>query len=166
MKFKGMLPYFSILLVLVILFSACGKTEDKNNGEKKGRESVAGTEKVTEPTYETIDISEYSLVRKDNGTSAEKEALVAIRKAIMTDLGVTLKALTDFDGKSKKEILIGDTSRDESKRAMEEIRTEYDYIIRKDGDKIVIVAGSDETIASAAALFIEKCSRRYFCASR
>ena len=157
MKFKGMLPYFSILLVLVILFSACGKTEDKNNGEKKGRESVAGTEKVTEPTYETIDISEYSLVRKDNGTSAEKEALVAIRKAIMTDLGVTLKALTDFDGKSKKEILIGDTSRDESKRAMEEIRTENDYIIRKDGDKIVIVAGSDETIASAAALFIEKC---------
>ena len=130
MKFKGMLPYFSILLALVMLFSACGKTEDKNSDEKKGSESVAetenGTEKITEPIYETVDVSEYTLVRPDKGHEAEKEALVAIRKAIMTDLGITLRAVTDFETETKKEILIGDTSRDESKRAMEEIAAESD----------------------------------------
>ena len=56
------------------------------------------------------------------------------------------------------EILIGETDRDESARAIADLKGENEYILRIDGNKIVLVASSNKALVAGA----EKLISEYF----
>ena len=135
----------AILLSLVLVFSSCGENESKINEEKND------TVKVKEIT----NIGEYTLVRSDTADSKTKDALTFLRDAIKEKTGNSLSVGTDFGVKNEYEVLIGETNRAASKKAMEELGGDYDYIIRLEGKSIVIVGGSSDATMEAVGVFAE-----------
>lgn len=127
------------LLLLAVFFCACGESGSSDSGEAK-LVALEGLE-------------DYKLVRSDTSTEAEKDALVKLHTAIHSELNVLLKVATDYSA-GTKEILVGKTSRQQSIDAAEGLR-HNDYVIKQDGNKIVIVGGSDESITAAVDFFIE-----------
>ncbi len=127
-----------VVLLSLSVFFGCGKENGKNNGNTSGKQLVL---------EEIKDISDYKIIRPDKGDGA-KNVLVELRAELKDKLGVDLKVGTDFDGSSAKEILIGNTNREESKTAAEGLRSS-DFKICKINSKIVIVGGSDVGLEKA-----------------
>ena len=104
------------------------------------------------------DISEYTVVRGDLCSDEEKAALVTFRETVMKNLGITLPALTDWIGEGQeereKEILIGETNREESIEAREGLGYN-DFVIKKVGTKLVIAGGSGVSTQAAVDYFVE-----------
>ncbi len=124
---------------------SCG---DKENGKTDDG-------KTTPIKAETFDdIGSYKLVRGDTCSEDQKAAAVSLRKALGTVLDKMPALGTDYDGEKSKEILIGNTKREESVKALEGLHYD-DYVIKQDGTKIVIAAGSDEALTNAVNFFIE-----------
>ena len=149
---KKVLKIFSLCLIILLslsIFASCGNdiANDKNKDENKNVVDLV--------LSEIDDISEYKIVRPDKGDGA-KAALVTLRDALKEKLGIDLKVGTDFDGAAPKEILIGLTSRNESKEAAQGLRS-GDFKICKTDTKIVIVGGSDIGLARAMDFITKYC---------
>ena len=131
-KLVYLLP--ALLLVLAIALASCG-----GGGGTSGGGAFDG----------------YVIVRGSNKIDA-----TALKNAVMDRSGADLQVLNSWIGagetEQEKEILIGDTGRAASTAALEGIRT-GDYIIKQEGDKIVIVGGSVESTVTAMTYFIENC---------
>ena len=129
-KIISILPALLILLALVL--TACG-------GGSKATGFFDG----------------YVIVRGSNNIDASN-----IKAAIGDRSGTELEIFNSWIGAGEtevaKEILIGDTGRAESTAALEGMRT-GDYIIKQDGDKIVIVGGNKKSTINAMNYFIENC---------
>ena len=149
-----MKKFFYALLAICIfastlLFASCGETQSEqgtqgsqNNENNKNNNSDTALVAIE-------DLSEFTVVRGENASADEKTVAVKLRKTLNSDFGAGVKIATDYDAETKKEILVGHTSREATKAAEELKLTNSEYLIKRTGDKIVILGGSDEALAAA-----------------
>ena len=129
--------YVLLAVILCLGLASCGKTENNDPNT------------VTLKTIENI--SEYVVVRSDTSSSDVTGLATSLRKAINDATGASVSVKTDYYSNSY-EILVGDTNRQQSIDAAEGLRY-YDYTVKIDGKKIVIVGGSFEALKTAVDLF-------------
>ena len=138
---------FFITVLMCFSFFSCGKTggyekENKDDGDKTVVKLTVFDE-----------VSSYKIIRPEKGSEAEKNAVSKLVKALQPVIGAIPKVGTDFDGETKKEILIGNTSRQETIETKKELFW-GDYKIVVKSDKLVICAGSDSALSDAVDFFI------------
>ncbi len=105
----------------------------------------------------------YAVVRAHESNLTAESGAKDIRSAIKEnfDVGVTIlrdSVVEDFDG--NYEILVGDTNREESATAKQKLidnraNNAYDFIVAVMGDKIVIQATLEDSLATATAWFVK-----------
>lgn len=132
---------FLITLILVFSIASCG-----------GGNPYSGKNVVVVDPIENI--SEYTVVRGESCSETEKNIAIKLHKGICEVVGKTLKMSTDYTKGNTKEIVVGTTTRKESSEASKGLKL-YDFVIRKYGDRIVIVGGSETALEDAVDLFLE-----------
>ena len=150
-----------IILALAMVCSAaflgsCGKDNSNEKGGTSKENSGTSKENNTAALVTIDDLAEFTIVRSDKASGDEKAVAVSLRKTIDEKFGVSLNIGTDYSGKNKKEIIIGDTKRAETKQAKEDITSYSEYLIRRVGDKIIICAGSVEALGTAVEFWTTK----------
>ncbi len=143
---------FILLFSLSIVCFSCKNGEIDNNETTNEIQTDAFIDKL----------KEYTIVRSDISSESITAAAVNIRLKIEEITGVKIELTTDWTKKGdeikryKHEILIGQTNREESVSLYNEFNSSdeaMDYIIRTNGDHIVI-AVSDESASDIADLFV------------
>lgn len=126
-----------------VCFAGCEKTP-KDNGEKL---MVKG-------------VGEYTIVRADNPTKTVQKAVSNINSLIYSLTGKDLAVESDWVDRGtepdseKKEILVGDTNRPESKEVIESL-TDHTFAVKRVGNKIVIAGQNDYMVSCAVAYFMD-----------
>jgi len=139
-----------IILIITLLITSC----DFGN---TGKETTVQT---TAPTNEPndIDLSEYKIIRADNGKQIEVDAALLLKNRITELCSVTLAIGTDWTPSNTegnpKEILIGNTNYSQTAEVLAELNMK-DYAIKVFENQIVITGGSPETTYSAVEYFLE-----------
>lgn len=140
----------AFLLILTAFLSSCG-----------GEKSEQGKYSFGEDTSEAAvldDLAEYTVTRGDNSGDEEKEALVAFHDAVKKNLGIDLPVSTDWVNKiqpeHEKEIIIGESDRPAAKSATDGLGYN-DFVIKKDGTKLIIAGGSGKSTLDAVNYFIK-----------
>ena len=100
-----------------------------------------------------VDISEYVIIYDEDATDYNKRAAEYIRDAIQGLTHFTLNIKDDSEHASEHEIVVGETSRDISKRLDSET-SGFEFAILTEGTKIAL-EGNYFVIAAAAYYFIE-----------
>ena len=159
MKARTILCLLLAALTLVCCFSC-----DKTPGET--------TETTGDTTPSVVDgklsllnedgTAKYRLVRPDVANDYEVAAAAAVNRALTGASGMTYEFVTDFEKNRDPEvlstyyeILVGNTNRQESDKALEGLG-DNDYIVKVIDNKIVINSKSMKGIKTAANLFIEQ----------
>ncbi|MBO5701601.1 MAG: hypothetical protein J6S71_04115 [Clostridia bacterium] len=160
-----MKSYKIIALILALIFcvsplASCtgGDSEVTTGG---GAESLIpeDTASETNPADKFLSDGEpvYTIVRPLEPTALESGLSKKLRADFLSLTNVTFEAVTDYDGKkdnsARPEILIGKTNRAESIKAEEEVAKNGGYVMREDGNKIVIFGADDATLAKAYSEF-------------
>lgn len=156
MKTIRILSLILALLMLAAPLAACG---DKT-GDEEPVDVIEEEEGVTLRLV-TDSVSNYDIVYDYTAGEKVRGAVLALVNAYKTFLGCDItvrecfsdRADAEDDIVADNEILIGMTSRPESKRAMEGKRS-GDYSVTIDGSKLVIVGGSDEATMTAITRFL------------
>ena len=104
-------------------------------------------------------IADYTIVRGDEANNEVLKQALNIRSSICRKYNRNVISSTDWDADSdganeNYEILVGVTNRPESRRAYEELQGKQGYILRSDGNKIVIAATSKSQLEKAANIFV------------
>lgn len=131
---------------MILFFSSCGG-EKAPDAESTGESSVS----PDVPEY-----YEYTIIRSDTCSSEVLDASKALKAAIEEAAGTIVKMGTDYEGltkKTDKEILVGNTGRDESKPYLE--LGGKSFVIDYSTTRIVITGGSGESVSEAVKYFIE-----------
>lgn len=140
-----------LFALLALTFISCGENSDFNETRVIYKDSHG--RQVIHATY--IDnIGEYTVIRSDTSDNSVKTLATEFRTIVSEFSGTQLKIGTDYGTKTEYEILIGETNRPESKRAIEKMGYN-DYIIKMDGKKIVIAGGSYNSLKIAINEFYE-----------
>ncbi|MBQ2767685.1 MAG: hypothetical protein IJF49_06365 [Clostridia bacterium] len=151
---KRLFTLLALLLIAALALSAC-------NGDTPNPPDTTDTTatETTPPIPSEIDIvkdgvANYTIVRPDNADQATVEAASRLRKLIAQYTGVSpilatdwIKPGSDYDH-STFEILIGRTAYSESSNALDTL-TYGDFIIKADGNKLVINAWSADGLSRA-----------------
>ena len=135
----------AVLLSLLLLFAGC--SEDDNMPSKVKLALVEGG------------APKYVLVRGDISDKVETDAAVKLRKALVEAYGVEFKLTTDWvkpgvQEETRFEILVGETVREASKNALDSLGPGA-FVIKADGDKIVILGNTPKGTAAAVDYFIQ-----------
>lgn len=146
------LALFIAALMLLPMLAAC----------KKGDGDTTDAPESTQPPSEavTLDISEYTIIRETDSSDGYKECIKALRKGIEERTGIKLDMTEDFvyDGHGiepkAKEILVGLTNREESKKYLRELR-EKDFIVTYENDRVIIIGGNVESTKRAVQYFLD-----------
>ena len=158
----------AILLVLVMLlgtFAACSKPGDNPGKTETGDPSDLSSL----PADQVLELvaggaSEYLLVRGDMADSSEKKAVSVLKEALRTLTGTELGLGTDWakegDELPAKEILIGKTTREETKAVLETLK-ENEFAIRAVGEKLVIVGKDSLGTLKAVNYFVQNYVKNY-----
>lgn len=105
-------------------------------------------------------VSEYRIVIPDPAPKIVQAQAIALRRAIQAVSGASLQVVNDWENKDDhaniKEILVGNTNRAESLSAAEQLNGK-DFAIVNSGNKLAIVAKTDEMIELAVASFLSDC---------
>jgi len=141
-----------MILALKDFFKECIEIEEDANGTKKvyfvKEIVVAGEEK---PFFNADNqISDYKVIYSKDAEDAADSFVKLLKKYT----GVTLEAFPDSTAVSDKEILIGDTNRDESK--VNDKISKIGFLIKTAGTKVVIRSGSAGNILNAVNLVASK----------
>ena len=158
-----MKKHISILLASVMLSSSTLLISCSN--ESAEVTTTTATEKVEEEAKNPLEVlAEYKIVRSDSASrdSLDRTSSQQIRDSILSVLGIELQRTTDamdytVDEEvytNAKEILIGKTRRAQSISAWEGL-TENEYIIKKDGPKLIICGKTERGTNQAVAYFIK-----------
>lgn len=145
------------MLAAVLILGSCGG----GGGDEKDTDAVSADTEVsgaTDTDAETImieNISEYRIVRSDSADGTVKNAASTLSDALSEVIGSKPKMATDFGGESEYEIIVGETKRDASTSAYALLSSDLDYVIKKDGNKIVIIGKSSESTEKAVKYFIQ-----------
>ena len=104
--------------------------------------------------------SEYTIVRPDKASNIVVDAVTKLRSSFTEKFGAEPDIKSDWVMKNEtmpegtKEILIGNTNRPESIKAMEEVEADG-FLIKVDGVRVVIVADNDAMLVNAISYFIK-----------
>ena len=152
----------SLLLALLLVaapLAAC--TSENGVTTDGGSESLIPEE--TEPAIDPMEkfVSGgkpiYTIVRGLDPTALEAGLVKKLRNTFLTLTGLSFEAVTDFDGNkdnsARFEILVGKTNRAESLKAETEVAENGGYVMREDGNKIVIFGADDAALAKAFSEF-------------
>ena len=143
------------LAATALFLSACGGGASGDTTETET--PTTATEK---PIVYIAELTEYRLICTENANTTVNRLCLSIRTALQEKTGTRIDYKDDFVRGDNvtvegKEILVGHTDRKETAAAMAGL-TGMQYRIRVDGDKIVIVGGSDAALSKAVELFIEE----------
>lgn len=161
---KKTLSLILAILMLLPFAVACG-----NNGGSDDTSAIGSTEpEITvdpDAPGEVFDVAvegatEYKIIRPEKTSDEVVNAAVKLRHAVMDITGTDVTISEDWYNKNTetlpetaKEILVGQTNRQESIDALSSIRRR-DYVILEKNDRIVITGGSDAAVAEAVDYFI------------
>ena len=139
---------FLALFLLIVTLFALGGCRDAAEDEIP----VETDNIVTLSVDEAVSLADYKIVRADNAGAVIKGASTVLSKNIKSVCGVDVKVITDFNGEAEKEILLGNTKRlsDNSLRLGR-------FKIVRDGERIVVLGGSDEAVLDGVNYFIDNC---------
>jgi len=104
--------------------------------------------------------SDYTIVRSDRANNMVIEAVTTLRATFTEKFGSEPDIKSDWIKKGEeipsgtKEILIGETNRPESQKALEEVSKDG-FLIKVDGVRIVIVGDNDAMLVNAVSYFID-----------
>ncbi len=158
-----------IALILTVMFvlplvASCNEDPTPSTDDTT-TEGETTTAEIIDEDIEPIVIAEgetsyYEVVRPDNDNAQIIELLQNTTLVLQQKSGIRFKMAVDWampgtDTSVKKEILIGNTNRDESKQVMESIGYD-DFAIRAVGNKIVIAAHRKERLSQAVSHFMSK----------
>lgn len=142
---------FPAILAVMILFVAA---------------SCKGEEEPAAPTF-NINLLEYEIIYPNDAGDTLTSNIIDFSKRLTTTAGVRIGVSKDWllDGSTPddpavnaaNEILVGDTNRNQSAAAKTEI-TDQGYIIKVDGEKIVIAGSNDALLYEALDYFISICT--------
>ena len=125
-----------ILLSVLLLLASCGGNNTTTD---------TSSEEVTVDTVKVEDISSYTIVMPKNALRGERSVALTLKEVVEDKLGITLKISTDNKESAGNEILLGKTTRPGSSDELK-----YgDYIIKRDGDNIVINGGGESALMKA-----------------
>jgi hypothetical protein len=154
--------FISLFFALILTFAAVSCS----GGEipEETTETVAETLLETEPEPTMVGLigeggeALYRIIRPDDATDSEIQIAIELKKALKELTGADFSITTDFlmpneDVTVINEILIGSTNRTESIAASEGV-TVNDYVIRVDGNKIVIAGGGEGMLLRAVEEFL------------
>ncbi|MGM9682715.1 MAG: beta-galactosidase, partial [Eubacteriales bacterium] len=149
---------FLLLLVLLLppLASCAGgdKNDDDDGTTVESVDTIIEEKKVM--LIENGKIL-YRVVRADKADPVAKKQAAKVANALSAVAGATAEIVTDWEDSAEnseiKEILVGATNREESRRAVEELEIN-DYLIRVTGNKIVICGGSEKAMDAAVDYFL------------
>ncbi len=159
----------SLVLVLVLalgLMAGCGGSDEDASSGSASENSGSGSAVVNDGIISTADVNYskdgaavYMLVRPENETMDETTLGRNLIKKIRDSIGVAIKSVDDSSKAVDYEILLGPTSRPESKQAWQYLRSKdggryKDFIICTIGNKIVINAKNQEQLTEAVDYFI------------
>ncbi len=142
---KKLLSLICVMLSLCFILCSCG--EDKPKDDTSGDSSLK--------VKEISNISEYTIVRSDNSDKTIRELVTKVKATVSDATGADLALGTDYGSAKKYEIIIGKTRRDESNNALELFGSDYDYVIKLDGNRIVIIGATNEMTATAVDVFLK-----------
>ena len=133
---------FLCVFLALLLLTSCVQTPSENIDSS---ESDIENEVIE-------DIAQYTVVIPRYSTMGELDIGLLLQKTIKEKAKVDLKLISDNKEYSGKEILIGKTSREQSQGEFKY----NDYVIKKDGDDIVINGGGNSALKMAVELFLDE----------
>lgn len=143
---KKFIGFILLILIFLMLLSSCVETD---------------TEDTTVPTdTSVIDLSDYKIIRPDDGDKIEIDAALLLRDTINNNISKQLGIGTDWISKDEthddntKEILVGKTNYSQTTDSLADL-TRKDYAIVIANNKIVITGGSPDATYSAVLYFCE-----------
>ena len=163
MKMKSFVALLLACLLCLGTLFGCAQPGDETDNIPDDNSSQEGESNETPAAQIALvegGTPRYAIVRSDltESSSTETKLSMQIKKALQAVTGVEFTLYTDWEGKDSNadmvEILVGKTNRAESESAMAALQGEDDYLIRADGNKIVIVANHDEALAEAVNYFL------------
>ena len=124
------------------------------------KEETDMTQTFTFPIAPQDGAYSYAVIRNENSSQAEREAMIAIRRALesvygsspMPETQYATEDLSDEEITARVELLIGRTGRPESEAVYAELG-ENDYTIRTVGNKLVVLGKNDSLTTFAVAAF-------------
>ena len=149
---------FLAALMMLTMLAACtrndgdGGKEGETPAESSGNTSKEGTGGADEePAQLNLD-AKYVIIRPSDCSDEIKGAANALKDAISEALGESVSMKEDFlygeEKPTQYEILLGQTNREESVKALENIKYN-DYTVEIAGDKLVIAAYTDDKLIEA-----------------
>ena len=158
-----------LALILALIFCVsplAGCTAEGEITTDGGSESLIPeqTEPAIDPMEKFVSDGQpiYTIVKSIDPTLLEAGISKKLRNALLIHTGLTFESVTDFDGNkdnsARFEILIGKTNRAETLKAEAEVAENGGYVMREDGNKIVIYGADDASLAKAYSEF----EREYF----
>ena len=144
--------------------STDSKTESETEPQDKPLEETKPEEEHEKETVEDITLidgydSRFRIVYPEGATITQKQIITKMRSSMVDVFEADVLIGNDKKEVSEYELLIGLTNRNESVKAYEEL-TSYranngsDFIIRMDGDKLVIAANTDYSLQLAVDYFM------------
>lgn len=149
-----------ILLCCAAIFAlsalaSCNSSEEETDGE------IVGTTDVVPEESPSVDLSEYTLIRPQDGDQLEIEAAKAVYNAAIQTHGVHLSFDTDFvkrgtdpDDANDREILIGLTNRSASAEAYSKIG-ENEFILAMIDGRFCAVGYTPELTSIATEVLLD-----------
>lgn len=138
-----------MILSLCLLLAACDTRETEppdEQSEVPGSSTQAAADDIA-------DWSEYRIICTPGNGAADAERLKA---AIRESCGVSLRVMTDSEGESGREILIGATNRAASSAALGGLNG-YTFTAARSGEAIILVGTNDYLTGEAVSYFIGHC---------
>ncbi len=134
-----------------------GESATETPGESV-TETPGASSSETSPETDPVDTAllnidaKYAIIRPETCSDEIKNAAIELKNTLATVTGGSITLKEDFlygdNQPDQYEILIGQTNRDESAKALEAIKYN-DYTVEVSGDKLVITAYTDEKLLEA-----------------
>ena len=150
------------LLLCVLLLCACTPNDTPQNDDTPAPDVEDDTQKeaFTFPIAPREGSYSYPIVRKEESSAAERDALLAIRRAMETAYGkgpmpetqYTTADLSEEEIAARVELLVGRTGRPESETVYAALG-ENEYTIRTVGNKLVVLGKTDALTTFAVKAF-------------
>lgn len=164
-KDKFMKKYFTIMLVFLMILGLCACSPQESVTPTLSPEKTNTSQPTPEPTPDKdVTLSDFVIIypQGDDLTVPFKDTAMQLRISVLSSLAINIGTYSDIidedSGMTEHtyEILIGNTNREESAKAMDGLNLRYyDYVIKYEGTKLVINGGSESAIKSAVDYFAE-----------
>lgn len=144
--------YILLAAVLVIGLAACGGKNDTPGGETGSSTAEPGTDVAADP----FDINGCVITRGQNAGGQMLSISRRISTTVARHCGKTMMIRDDSAPVAGAEILIGETNRAETARAKAELEGKSSaFVIRRYGNKLVILGTGDAVTTVAAEYFLD-----------